>query len=251
MKLENKYSQFSPPDECPRYRVRLFLAADLSNSTAYKSSRALQDWVPTFRGFYSVFTGLFSRTHLNVSDRIQSTDNTVDLSSLRSKPHNFWKTVGEEIIFVNTLSSYHEVCVLVIAFSEASKEYPNDLENGRSKDSLGIKKLGWVASFPYPNIAIGKPQPNAGDNSDIAENERVEASADIDPSQHEFLGKGSKRKLKIKMQYSMMEFRQMEILSSRRLLPNELSRNLTARKRLKPQPPSRSAPPPRTPSCTA
>ena len=55
----------TPPD-CPNYRVRLFLSADLSNSTAYKSSRPPHKWVSVFRDFYDEFVELFRRKHLEI-----------------------------------------------------------------------------------------------------------------------------------------------------------------------------------------
>lgn len=185
-----KHSEFKVPDGCPKYRVRLFLAADLSNSTAYKSSRNPKEWVPTFREFYSNFSDLFKRKHLQVIERLATAEKPIDLGVLKECPPQFWKTVGDEIIFVNRVNSCFEVCVLVIAFSEALSEYLNDLKDDEKKHSLGIKGSGWVASFPSPNIAISKPAASDSTDRDLNESEEIESSADDAPDFHEFLGKG-------------------------------------------------------------
>ena len=55
--LRFKLSVSSPPD----YRVRLFLSADLSGSTAFKT--AYPDpisWVPRFKHFYSEFLAQYT-----------------------------------------------------------------------------------------------------------------------------------------------------------------------------------------------
>lgn len=181
------------PPECPKYRVRLFLSVDLTNSTAFKSSRAPHVWVPIFRDFYSEFSDTFRRKFIKVvecaKDAIENISDD-DIESLKNREPNFWKTVGDEIIYVNRVDSCFEVFLMVKAFSEALKEYGATLAGEKETESLGVKGAGWLASFPYPNIAIEMPKHSVHGNGGISEREEIERSADKDPSQHEFLGKG-------------------------------------------------------------
>jgi len=173
------------PDECPRYRVRLFLSADLGNSTSFKSSHPPHLWAAVFRDFYDSFAQIFKRNHLEiVSER------GGEFSSLKDRPPLLWKTVGDEVIFVNTVDSCFEVFVLILAFSRALSEYGEELRTDQERNGLSIKGNGWIASFPYPNISILVPGSNGGKGNDLQATEALERKADSNPSQHEFLGTG-------------------------------------------------------------
>lgn len=179
--------------ECPKYRVRLFLSVDLTNSTSFKSSRPPHSWVPIFRDFYSQFFETFRRKHIEVVEKAEreiSDLNSSQISLLKSSSPKFWKTVGDEILFVNRVDSCFEVFLLVRAFSEALQEYEAALSSETETESLGVKGAGWIASFPYPNTTIEMPRHSTGENGGLSEREEIERSADEDPSIHEFLGKG-------------------------------------------------------------
>lgn len=181
------------PPECPKYRVRLFLSVDLTNSTSFRSSRPPHSWVPIFRDFYSQFAESFKRNHIEVTDLANTENaniNPCDVKYLQGKEPRFWKTVGDEIIFVNRVDSCFEVFFLVKAFIKALQEYGVALSGEKETESLGVKGSGWIASFPYPNIAIEMPRHSCDANSGLSEREEIEESADKDPAMHEFLGKG-------------------------------------------------------------
>lgn len=172
--------------DCPQYRVRIFLSVDLSNSTSYKSQRAPHQWVPTFRDFYSEFSDLFRRNHIFEIEELGES-----VSRLRERKPNLWKTVGDEIIFVNRVDSCFEVSLFVKAFAKSLQEYNSILREDGDRSSLSVKGSAWIASFPYPNITIAIPTlSDPSDNSDITETEQIELSADESPNRHEFLGKG-------------------------------------------------------------
>lgn len=171
--------------ECPKYRVRIFLSVDLSNSTSFKSTRPPHQWVSIFRNFYAEFTELYKRKHLQLVE-----ENGSDVAALRKRPPRLWKTVGDEIVFVNRVDSCFEVYLFVKAFSLALGEYGDTLRNDSERKSLGVKGAGWIASFPYPNVSIEIPSAIAKEESDLSESEALEKSADENPNNHEFLGKG-------------------------------------------------------------
>lgn len=173
--------------------MRLFLSVDLTNSTAFKSARPPHEWVPIFRDFYSQFYETFKRCHIYVIEKAKEeiADITQNhISSLKDRPPLFWKTVGDEIIFVNRVDSCFEVLLLTKSFAKALKDYGLTLSGETETESLGVKGAGWIASFPYPNIAIEMLRSGSSGGNGIVELESTEASADEDPSKHEFLGKG-------------------------------------------------------------
>ncbi len=173
------------PDECPKYRVRLFLSVDLCNSTAFKSTKQPHEWVSVFRDFYLEFTEKFRQKHLKLVE-----EGKPELRVLKAKKPLLWKTVGDEILFANRVDSCFEVYLLVRAFRDALHEYGNALALDSKRKKLGVKGNGWIASFPYPNVAMHIPEAGAETSEDLSNTERLEASADENPHLHEFLGKG-------------------------------------------------------------
>ncbi|WP_146204794.1 hypothetical protein [Jannaschia seohaensis] len=142
--------------------------------------------MPTFRDFYGDFSSLFRRKHIF---QIEALDHNVD--SLKDRKPKLWKTVGDEIIFVNRVDSCFEVSLLVKAFAAALQEYNARLRSDGDRKTLGVKGSAWVASFPHPNVTIAVPTlDEEGSNDDLPENEHTEAAADEHPNRHEFLGKG-------------------------------------------------------------
>lgn len=173
------------PDECPKYRVRLFLSVDLCNSTAFKSARKPHEWVNVFRDFYSDFSDKFRQKHLRLAEKFGES-----FESLKENRPKLWKTVGDEIIFANRVDSCFEVYLLVKAFADALHDYGSTLGKDQLRKSLGVKGNAWICSFPYPNIAIDIPNGEAGGTAGLGNSERLELSADQNPHLHEFLGKG-------------------------------------------------------------
>jgi hypothetical protein len=168
-------------DIVPKYRVRLFLSADLSGSTAFKNKQKNPiDWVPKFQDFYSTFLSIFAAkydafcgAHIDMCE-----DFRADIPKL-------WKTVGDEVIFVNRVASCAQVIAYVHAFNEAMDAYSAKLRSDETTRELDVKGNGWLASFPYPNQTISLRDQGA---EFITEN--MERDADDNPHNYEFLGSG-------------------------------------------------------------
>lgn len=141
--------------------------------------------MPIFQSFYTEYAELFRRKHLQLIDH-----SPYQNDSLKTRPPLLWKTVGDEIIFVNTVESCFEVFYFVKAFSEALQEYDQMLKDDKKTSNLGVKGSAWIASFPFPNSTIMIPDLSKGGEGDLTFHESIESSADNHPHLHEFLGKG-------------------------------------------------------------
>lgn len=97
-----------------------------------------------------------------------------------------WKTVGDEIIFVNRVETCVQVIAYVHAFTQAMAEYSKQLKDSNETKSLDVKGNGWLASFPYPNQTISV----RSDNEPEIITENMEQEADENPHRFEFLGSG-------------------------------------------------------------
>lgn len=165
-------------DIVPKYRVRLFLSVDLSGSTAFKNKQTNpRAWVPKFEEFYSEFKGIFAARFAAVCK-----SNTNLCKDFEVEIPKLWKTVGDELIFVNRVDSYAQVITYVSAFRDAMDTYATQkLKN----DDLDVKGNGWLASFPYPNQTI-----NVHYKPSEMVTEEIEKKADESPHSYEFLGSG-------------------------------------------------------------
>lgn len=164
----------------PKPRVRLFLSVDLSGSTAYKDQNDDPlDWVPVFSSFYSDFLSLFRARYAEYCSQ-----NGPYLQALSDRLPNVWKTIGDEIVFVNPVESCLQLAAYLHSFRSALAKYSADLKASPKKKQLDVKGNAWIASFPYPNQTIVM----TGDADLITE--EIEQSADAQPSGFEFLGPG-------------------------------------------------------------
>ncbi len=98
-----------------------------------------------------------------------------------------WKTVGDEVIFVNRVDSYMQVYAYVRAFIKTLEEYKGVLKDPDTK--MDVKGNGWVGSFPHPNQTF-KLAVSADEQAFDLPNEALEKAADEVPSQYDFLGSG-------------------------------------------------------------
>ncbi len=172
--------------KAPDYRIRLFLSVDLTGSTAFKSKNDSQLWRAAFREFYGRFPQSFERSF---------SAKCIDIGAMsdaekRSTP-NVWKTIGDEILFVNRVLSITHLAAYVSAFSDTLHTfgaYIGDTYNG-----LNAKGNGWLAAFPSPNTSIAISH-TAGEDpysgSHGVESEEFESQVDENPRDFDFLGKG-------------------------------------------------------------
>ncbi|WP_293448880.1 hypothetical protein [Planktotalea sp.] len=168
----------------PEYRVRLFLSVDLTGSTAFKAKNTSFDWLKEFQKFYASFLALYSENYSFSCDDIDSMDN----ADAENCP-KLWKTIGDEILFVNRVHSISHLSAYVSAFSKTLMEFADKFLG----EDLDTKGNGWIAAFPSPNCSIGiggdsTIDPIAGIND--LPSEQLEADVDENPRKYDFLGKG-------------------------------------------------------------
>lgn len=170
----------------PGYRVRLFLSVDLTGSTQFKSKadHTSHDWLKAFQKFYGEFPEMFNDKYRDVCS--QTPEIRDDEPNCLPK---VWKTIGDEILFVNRVFSITHVGAYITAFGEALKEFGHEIHQ---LHSLNTKGNGWVAAFPSPNCAIGLSRdggdPLSGQQDLLTE--EFEAQVDDTPHKFDFLGKG-------------------------------------------------------------
>jgi hypothetical protein len=125
--------------------VRLFLSADIVGSSAYKAEmiagdvRRAIEWSDSISGFFRDFPVLFQR---HVGQR-QLGDDCAPVDSV-------WKLLGDEILFAFDVTDFAQTTLLCAAFCDALVEYDQDLAHG----PLRLKGHGWLAQFPFPNVAV-------------------------------------------------------------------------------------------------
>ncbi|PYE88062.1 hypothetical protein [Phyllobacterium leguminum] len=173
--------------EAPEYRVRLFLSVDLTGSTDFKSKNNSTAWLKAFQRFYGEFPKTFISIYEDVCGHIPQ--------MAEIEKANFpkvWKTIGDEIIFVNRVYSLCHVSAYVTAFVETLKRFGQELQLSYNY-KLNTKGNAWVAAFPSPNCSIrlsidGRLDPING--TDELPSEKSECDVDQNPRFFDFLGKG-------------------------------------------------------------
>lgn len=178
----------------PDYRIRLFMSVDLVGSTAFKAkygeSRSKGDpypiWLNITKDFYRVFPEMLASSFSNYLPQFNSCKHL-----FADRKPQVWKTVGDEIIFCNSIVCLEHLAVCTRAFHSALAEYGEKLQI--DKDELDVKGCAWLASFPAPNatiisashISTNKTFGHAKD--ELTEDE--EREADVKPGKYDFLGK--------------------------------------------------------------
>jgi hypothetical protein len=171
----------------PLYRLRLFLSVDLVGSTAFKSKDDETNlvWIKAFQKFYEQFPKMFRRHYREFCDEAPEIHS--DEKAITPK---VWKTIGDEIIFVNRVHSVAHLAAYVISFRKTLIAFGEEV-NATYK--LNTKGNGWIAAFPTPNrsirLALDVKDESYSSNDDIL-TEDDEVSVDQQPSRFDFLGKG-------------------------------------------------------------
>lgn len=176
-----------PDIEAPEYRLRIFLSVDLTGSTDFKSKNKSTAWLKAFQKFYGGFPKTFMAAYEDVCSTIPQLH-----ESERICTPKVWKTIGDEILFVNRVHSLCHVSAYVTSFIEALKQFGQELHNS-SDQKLNTKGNAWIAAFPSPNCSIrlsmdGDVDPING--SGELPSEDSEKEVDQDPKSFDFLGKG-------------------------------------------------------------
>lgn len=172
-----------PRFTCANYRVRLFLSVDLSGSTAFKNSeageereRASPKWVTTFETFYRDFPAKFRTNYASIKNPQSGNDGCPSL----------WKAVGDELIFCGRVNNRKSIITALMSFIHTLHDYRKLLTD--EKIPLNLKGAGWLAAFPEPNRAV-QLRNTASGSSFLTASEALEAQADEQPFEYDFLGK--------------------------------------------------------------
>lgn len=142
------------------YRLRLFLAADLQNSTALKF-RFSCDGNTFWRRFLTGFYIEFSTTFLTVLGDIMGRNRQESWN-----PPGIWKCSGDEVIMVVESAPRSHLKFYIQAFRDAVREYNQKLEEmdpevfrvGGETLRMRLKPRAWLADFPINNMELETPQ---------------------------------------------------------------------------------------------
>lgn len=170
----------------PEYRLRLFPSVDLVGSTAYKSKEGNTNikWIKAFQKFYGEFPNQFNKNYT------QACESTPEITAYENENiPKVWKTIGDEIIFVNRVNSITHLGAYVRAFSDTLIEFGREVQ---AVFELNTKGNAWIAAFPNPNrsirLSMSGSDPLIGENDILTE--EIEAAVDKNPREYDFLGKG-------------------------------------------------------------
>jgi hypothetical protein len=127
--------------------VRLFFSVDLENSTRLKQSaeRLSETWLSAVLLFIRGFPQLFEA-------QLQERERKKGGTKLAAPP--VWKVLGDELIFVATVSKRFEILALVEAFREALRIWNEDVRRGPVRGPLYVKGAAWLAGFPVVNAVF-------------------------------------------------------------------------------------------------
>jgi hypothetical protein len=140
--------------------LRLFLSADLVNSTALKQKLVSLDdkskegrekfspWLSHISEFYRTFP----ITLANEWQRFFSVLSNNVAEAKDWPPPRLWKANGDELIYVVELSASQQVSSILFAWVRTLKSFRRKLLE--SKNGLDLKSAAWVAGFPMANAEI-------------------------------------------------------------------------------------------------
>lgn len=136
--------------------LKIFISFDIVGSTNFKNSASEKDeegrasWLRFFESFYADFTKVLT----------QEVENHPKLND----PPILWKSLGDELIYNKTISSFEEAYHLVQAsknaINEFTKEYiinttlSKNQKINKLKSKLRVKGTSWLAGFPVINSRV-------------------------------------------------------------------------------------------------
>lgn len=124
--------------------LRLFLSADIVNSTALKQefqNPPGESWIEVAHGFFTSFPSEFAAESANVE--------LADGSPIAAVPE-LWKALGDELIFVIEVRRMADIPPILNAFRKRIQVWNREFEGKR----VFIKGAAWLAGFPVMNSAI-------------------------------------------------------------------------------------------------
>lgn len=148
-----------PLPEFLKKRLRIFLSVDIVGSTALKQGNLIADAPPTgqpssaawflpitdfYRGMEASFTNEWRKVTAFLADPIVGWDG--------GDAPEFWKAVGDELIYFKELSDSRQVLAVLTAWWRAINSYREILKAKHS--TLDLKTGIWLAGFPVTNSEI-------------------------------------------------------------------------------------------------
>lgn len=125
--------------------LRLFLSVDIVGSTEFKSKQASgrgpgerPKWLEVFTDFHNEF-----HTYLLRNIEVRS-----------ASPFNFWKALGDELLFYVQVDSLDILLAALTAFEKAIREYREEDKHQYKGNRLSLKGTAWVAGFPVINAEL-------------------------------------------------------------------------------------------------
>lgn len=139
----------------------MFLSADIVGSTSLKQTRARPGsatddskngpvWFSAIQGFYFEAAQAFLQEW---ADRKASSELA---EQLYGEEPTFWKSIGDEVLFVKVLGDHRQVATTLKCWFLAVERMRSFLKAENA--SLDVKCTAWVAGFPYRNreVVIGR-----------------------------------------------------------------------------------------------
>ncbi|TGN13490.1 hypothetical protein [Leptospira bandrabouensis] len=130
-------------------RLKIFFSVDVVGSTAFKNKEndsQVQPWLQFYKDFYNEFEILFVR---NIEQEYERVGEEFDCQKILP---NFWKSLGDELVFEATLNHHAQASILVVAFKNALEIFNNN--NGVRSFGLSVKGTSWCAGFPVMNAEL-------------------------------------------------------------------------------------------------
>lgn len=149
---------------CPPFlepRLRLFLSADIVGSTSLKQTRARpsgdsEDW-KNGPAWFSAIQGFYFEAAQAFLQEWATRKNESELQNeLYGEEPAFWKSIGDEVLFVKVLGDHRQVTTTLHCWFRAMERIRTFLKQENA--SLDVKCTAWVAGFPYRNreVVIGR-----------------------------------------------------------------------------------------------
>lgn len=137
----------TPIDYNPK--LRIFFSVDVIGSTAFKNisdDEKVQPWLRFFHDFYDEFKVLFNHYTDKAHNEIASDPNLEKLTP------DFWKSLGDELLFQNILTHHEQASILTVGFKRAIEEF--NRRDSVIAFNLAVKGAVWVAGFPVVNAEL-------------------------------------------------------------------------------------------------
>jgi len=126
--------------------IVIFFSVDIIGSTAYKNSKLSREWGKTFKRFFSEFPDYLDRAHDHKAYEL-GTGKTPD--KLKK-----WKTIGDEIVFTQTIKSPYDALFLTDVFKNTLIHYRKNTLSESKYDNISLKGSAWLAIADHINTKI-------------------------------------------------------------------------------------------------